>query len=64
MYHGSRLTGSQRQKPGKFKNAQTKKNILVAEDEQSNFLLIREVLSDKKFNLLHAVDGLEALDDE
>ena len=36
--------------------------ILVAEDEDSNFILIRELLSDLKVQLMRAVNGLEAVE--
>ncbi len=36
--------------------------ILVAEDEENNFLYIEEVLSESGINPLHATNGLEAVD--
>ncbi len=38
------------------------KTILVAEDEESNFLLIHEILSPANVNILHARNGIEALE--
>lgn len=38
------------------------KTILVAEDEDSNFLLIKELLSNTSFNILRAINGQEAID--
>lgn len=38
------------------------KTILVAEDEEYNFLLIEEMLIDFKINLIHTKDGQETID--
>lgn len=38
-----------------------KKRILVAEDEETNFLFIEAILEDTKVNLLWAKNGLEAI---
>jgi PAS domain S-box-containing protein len=39
-----------------------RKTILVAEDEEYNFLLIEELLSNFNLNVIHAKDGLETVD--
>ena len=39
----------------------TRKTILVAEDVESNFLLLKALLA-KTYNLLHAYNGQEAID--
>lgn len=39
----------------------TKKTILVAEDVESNFLLLKALLA-KTYNLLHAYNGKEAIE--
>ncbi len=39
-----------------------KKTVLVAEDEEYNYLLIEEYLIDMDVNLIHAKDGAEAVD--
>ena len=41
--------------------ATTQKTILVAEDVESNFLLLKALLG-KKYNLLHAYNGVEAIE--
>lgn len=41
-------------------NNNIKKTILVAEDVESNFLLLKAILG-KTYNLLHANNGLEAI---
>jgi two-component system, sensor histidine kinase and response regulator len=42
--------------------AASKKKVLVAEDEQSNFLLIQEILSGRDLDILHAWNGRQAVD--
>jgi CheY-like chemotaxis protein len=42
--------------------AASKKKVLVAEDEQSNFLLIQEVLSGMDLDILHAWNGKQAVE--
>lgn len=37
-------------------------NILLAEDEYANFLIFKELLSDYEVNLVHAKNGLEAIE--
>jgi PAS domain S-box-containing protein len=44
-----------------FEDSLFKKTILVAEDETNNFLLIREFLSDPGMNIIHAENGLDAV---
>jgi PAS domain S-box-containing protein len=39
-----------------------KKTILIAEDEENNFMLLSEMLSKLNLNIMHARDGKEALD--
>jgi len=39
----------------------SEKLILVAEDDNINFMLIKKILSDQKFNIIRAKDGLEAV---
>ena len=41
---------------------QNQKSILVAEDQETNFFFINEVLSDMNISVLHASDGLEAIE--
>lgn len=43
-------------------NLKETKTILVAEDEDLNFMYIEELLSAANFNLLRAVNGIEAID--
>ncbi len=38
------------------------KNILVAEDEDSNFILLEALLEDSNINLLRAINGVEAVE--
>ena len=40
----------------------TPKTILIAEDEDSNFMLLEELLSDMGINIIRAVNGLEAVE--
>lgn len=40
----------------------TKKTILIAEDEHLNFSLLEEIFSEFEVNVLHAENGLEAVD--
>jgi PAS domain S-box-containing protein len=39
----------------------TAKTLLIAEDEDSNFILLEEILSDSGINIIRAVDGIEAV---
>ena len=39
-----------------------RKTILVAEDDEFNALLMQELLEDLNFNMLHAKNGIEALE--
>ncbi len=39
----------------------SEKLILVAEDDNINFMLIKKILSDQNFNIIRARDGLEAV---
>jgi CheY-like chemotaxis protein len=39
-----------------------RQKILIAEDEQVNFIFLEEVLSSNGFDFLHAKNGLEAVD--
>ena len=39
----------------------TTKTLLIAEDEDSNFMLLEEMLSDFEINIIRAVNGLEAV---
>lgn len=39
-----------------------KKTILIAEDEDSNYLLIEEMLSDTGYNIIRVVDGNQAVE--
>jgi CheY-like chemotaxis protein len=39
-----------------------KKTILIAEDEENNYLLLKEFLSSLDFELIHATNGKEAVD--
>ena len=43
-------------------NVNNGKTVLVAEDEEYNYLLIEEYLIDMDLNLIHAKDGAEAVD--
>jgi CheY-like chemotaxis protein len=36
-------------------------SILIAEDEETNYLFLAELLSDKKYKILHARNGEEAI---
>ncbi len=38
------------------------KSLLIAEDEDSNFLLLKEMLSDSGINIIRAVTGIEAIE--
>ncbi len=40
----------------------TTKTLLIAEDEDSNFMLMKEMLSDSGLNIIRAVNGLEAVE--
>lgn len=44
------------------KKSESYKTILVAEDEEFNFLLIEELLIDNEFKLIHAKDGKETVE--
>ncbi len=46
--------------PIKTKNGKKKLTLLVAEDNESNYLLFETILSDD-YNLIHAWDGIEAV---
>lgn len=46
--------------PVKTKNGKKKLTLLVAEDNESNYLLFDTILSDD-YNLIHAWDGIEAV---
>lgn len=37
------------------------KTLLIAEDEDSNFMLLKEVLSDFSINIIRAINGIEAI---
>ena len=39
----------------------SEKLILVAEDDNMNFMLLKKILSDQNFNIIRAKDGLEAV---
>ena len=43
-------------------NVKSTKTILVAEDEDSNFMLLEELLADPKINLIRAVNGEDAVE--
>jgi PAS domain S-box-containing protein len=48
--------------PNKLKiELKTSKTILVAEDEESNFILLKELLLGLDFNIIRAVTGIEAI---
>jgi len=38
------------------------KTVLIAEDEDANFLLLKAILSKSNFNIIHASNGIEALE--
>ncbi len=40
----------------------TTKTLLIAEDEDSNFMLLEEMVSDLEINIIRAVNGLEAVE--
>ena len=40
----------------------TKKTVLIAEDEENNYLLLVELLSTLNLNIIHAYNGLEAVE--
>ena len=40
----------------------SQKTILIAEDEEFNFLFLEQLLSIRDYNILHAKNGKEALD--
>jgi len=44
------------------KNTETNRTVLIAEDEEYNFLFIEELLSDLNLNLIHATNGQIAVD--
>lgn len=44
-----------------LKQSVTSRTILVAEDEEFNYYLIKEILTHKKINVLHAWNGQEAI---
>ncbi len=52
-------TSTKKEKPNKDLG---KKTILVAEDNELNYMLIHEFLSEENFDLIHAWNGKEALD--
>ncbi len=52
-------TSTKKEKPKKDLG---KKTILVAEDNELNYMLIHEFLSEENFDLIHAWNGKEALD--
>lgn len=47
---------------GNKKSGKKQKNILVAEDEEFNYLFIEEILLEKNINIIHAKNGQEAVD--
>ena len=52
----------QAKEPGRMKYYWPGKTLLVAEDEESNFLLIEAILKDAGVTLVHVVDGVELLE--
>jgi CheY-like chemotaxis protein len=38
------------------------KTVLIAEDEDSNFILLKEILSDMNINIFRALNGIEAIE--
>jgi len=45
-----------------MKESKLKKNILIAEDEDINFKYLSAILEMNNFNVVHASNGLEAID--
>lgn len=46
----------------KFNTTLNSKTLLIAEDDNSNFMLLEEMLSDSGINIIRAVNGLEAVE--
>jgi PAS domain S-box-containing protein len=46
---------------GAVRNNKPGKNLLIAEDEESNFMLLKEILRDSGFTILHAINGEQAV---
>jgi PAS domain S-box-containing protein len=44
------------------KNLDTKKSVLIAEDDDNNFYLMKELLSDLNIKIIRASNGIEAVD--
>lgn len=40
----------------------TDKTILIAEDQSSNFIFLKEIIRSTKANVIHALDGLESIE--
>lgn len=43
-------------------NKTKNKKILVAEDDEVNFLLVEEILEKYRFQIIHAITGIEAIE--
>lgn len=50
------------EKPLESKSVHINKTILIAEDEELNFLLMKEILTRYKFKVIHAWNGKEVID--